>query len=303
MGNWLWVLTGILLCIIFILLFKLFMLKKTAEEIQSQFAEKLKTETNTLISISQSDKTMRKLAEDINVQLRKLREERQRFQRGDTELKTAVTNISHDLRTPLTAICGYMELMENEEKSESVSRYLERIGERIEMLKSLTEELFKYSIAAQMEEMQKEHVDLGRLLEESLVSFYGAIKQNNIEMEVSLAGEKVERTLDSKAVGRIFGNIINNAIKYSDGDLQVWMGNDGTVTFANTAKGLDAVVAARLFDRFYTVETGRNSTGLGLSIAKILTERMGGSIKAQYADDMLMITVCFPENPKDDLSG
>ena len=171
------------------------------------------------------------------------------------------------------------------------------------MLKSLTEELFKYSIAAQMEEMQKEHVDLGRLLEESLVSFYGAIKQNNIEMEVSLAGEKVERTLDSKAVGRIFGNIINNAIKYSDGDLQVWMGNDGTVTFANTAKGLDAVVAARLFDRFYTVETGRNSTGLGLSIAKILTERMGGSIKAQYADDMLMITVCFPENPKDDLSG
>ena len=192
MGNWLWVLTGILLCIIFILLFKLFMLKKTAEEIQSQFAEKLKTETNTLISISHSDKTMRKLAEDINVQLRKLREERQRFQRGDTELKTAVTNISHDLRTPLTAICGYMELMENEEKSESVSRYLERIGERIEMLKSLTEELFKYSIAAQMEEMQKEHVDLGRLLEESLVSFYGAIKQNNIEMEVSLAGEKVE---------------------------------------------------------------------------------------------------------------
>ena len=74
------------------------------------------------------------------------------------------------------------------------------------------------------------------------------------------------------------------------------MGDDGTITFANTAADLDSVSVAKLFDRFYTVETGRNSTGLGLSIAKLLTERMGGRIYAEYKENMLMITVSFPQS-------
>ena len=89
---------------------------------------------------------MRKLANAINKELRKLRTERCRFQQGDFELKNAVTNISHDLRTPLTAICGYLELSEQEEKSESVNRYIEIIKERVDILKQLSEELFRYSV-------------------------------------------------------------------------------------------------------------------------------------------------------------
>ena len=89
------------------------------------------------------------------------------------------------------------------------------------------------------------------------------------------------------AINRIFSNIISNALKYSDGDLSVVMDKNGCVTFSNTAHNLNAVTVSRLFDRFYTVESSRNSTGLGLSIAKLLIERMGGTISAQYAEHKL----------------
>ena len=104
---------------------------------------KLITDSNTLIDISSNDKYMRHLANEINIQLRKLQAERRKFQKGDLELKNAVTNISHDLRTPLTAIYGYLDLLEQEEKSETVNRYIAVIRNRTKMLKQLMQ--FKYS--------------------------------------------------------------------------------------------------------------------------------------------------------------
>ena len=109
----------------------------------------------------------------------------------------------------------------------------------------------------------------------------------------NLTEEPVWRQLDAGAVNRIFSNIISNALKYSDGDLSVVMEPDGSITFSNTSQALNTVAVGKLFDRFYTVETSRNSTGLGLSIAKILTERMGGSISANYFDEKLYITITF----------
>lgn len=296
MSIGLWALVGLLTCIILLLGFRLFSIKKTAKEIEREFAQRLMTETNTLIDVPYRDKTMRNLADGINHQLRKLREERHKFQQGDSELKNAVTNISHDLRTPLTAICGYLDLLKEEEKSEAAARYLEQIEDRTEALKQLTEELFKYSVIASTDEIAPASIDLRQALEESLLSFYGVIKQKGLDTEISITEKKVERFLDPQGLSRVFSNIINNAIKYSDGDFQVWMGEDGTITFANTAADLDSVSVAKLFDRFYTVETGRNSTGLGLSIAKLLTERMGGRIYAEYKENMLMITVSFPQS-------
>lgn len=296
MSIGLWAFVGLLTCIILLLGFRLFSIKKTAKEIEREFAQRLMTETNTLIDVPYRDKTMRNLADGINHQLRKLREERHKFQQGDSELKNAVTNISHDLRTPLTAICGYLDLLKEEEKSEAAARYLEQIEDRTEALKQLTEELFKYSVIASTDEIAPTSIDLRQALEESLLSFYGAIKQKGLDTEISITEKKVERFLDPQGLSRVFSNIINNAIKYSDGDFQVWMGEDGTITFANTAADLDAVSVAKLFDRFYTIETGRNSTGLGLSIAKLLTERMGGRIYAEYKENMLMITVSFPQS-------
>ena len=107
--------------------------RKSIDEIHTEFQERLSSDTNTLIDISSSDPHLRKLASEINIQLRLLRKERHRYQQGDLELKEAITNISHDLRTPLTAINGYLDLLEREEKSETVHCYLSQIQNRTDV--------------------------------------------------------------------------------------------------------------------------------------------------------------------------
>lgn len=293
MEIWLPVICGILAAIICVLFIKIYLMKKSVREIEEKLSEKLQTETNTLIDISSRDEDLRKLADTLNVELRRLREERWRFKQGDKELKDAVTNISHDLRTPLTAVCGYLDLLKKEEKSETAAGYLNIIENRTQVMRELTEELFDYSLLSSAEEEKKESVCLNAALEESIASFYGAIRQSGIEPEISITERRIERNLDAMALTRIFGNIINNAMKYSDGDFKVELKEDGTIIFSNSAKNLNSVAAERLFDRFYTVETGRNSTGLGLSISKLLTERMGGKIRAEYQEGRLIIFVVF----------
>lgn len=103
--------------------------------------------------------------------------------------------------------------------------------------------------------------------------------------------EQVICLADSEALSRVLSNILNNAAKYSDGDLFVSLSNDGEISFENSTKGLDSVQTEKLFDRFYTVKNARGSTGLGLSIAKTLTERMGGRIDASYRDGRLSILI------------
>lgn len=295
MEFWLLVVIGILTIFIFILLVKLFLIQKTAREIEAQFAERLMTETNTLIDISYQDKTMRRLAERLNAELRKLRKERHRFQQGDLELKSAVTNISHDLRTPLTAISGYLDLLDHVEKSETVERYIEVIRNRTEVLKHLTEELFSYSVITSPEyDNSVEAVAVNSVLEESILGFYAALQERNITPNISMTENKVIREVNKAALSRIFSNLINNAIKYSDGDLNITLTDSGKITFSNMASDLSGVDVERLFDRFYTVENARKSTGLGLSISRILIERMKGTISARYENGKLSICIQLP---------
>ncbi len=284
---------GILLVIIFALCAKVYFLRRAAREIAEGFRDRLASDTNTLIDISTRDPYMRQLASEINSQLRLLRREHHRYQQGDQELKTAVTNISHDLRTPLTAICGYLDLLDREEKSEPVQRYLSQIAGRTEALKALTEELFRYSVISSSQELKPERLDVKRVLEESLLSFYALMREKKIQPQIDFPEEPVWRELDAGALSRIFANIISNALKYSDGDFSVSMATDGTVVFSNSARELNAVTTGKLFDRFYTVEASRNSSGLGLSIAKLLTEQMGGRITARYQDQKLYMELRF----------
>ena len=296
MEMWLWVSLGMMSVIIVLLLLKIYALHKAAKEIEGAFADRLTTDTNTLIDISSVDRTMRRLADSINIQLRRLRKERHRFVQGDLELKNAVTNISHDLRTPLTAICGYLDLLEEEKMTEKAERYISIIRNRAELLSQLTEELFRYSIIVSSENNQKsEPVNVGSVLEESVASFYTALKERKIVPNIQLTEEKVIRTLDRSALSRVFSNLLNNVIKYSDGDLDITLSKTGTIIFTNTASGLNEVQAGRLFDRFYTVEAARKSTGLGLTIARTLMEQMGGAISAEYGNDKLSITIVLPE--------
>ena len=290
-----WIICGVLAVVVVILAIKIRILQKSMDEICFCLSEHLSSDTNQLITVSSSDKHVRHLASEIARQLAELRRQRRQYINGDRELKEAVTNISHDLRTPLTAICGYLEMLEAEEMTDNARRYVEQISNRTEALKSLTEELFRYSVISSVSDLNYEKVNVGGVLEDTLISFYGAFEQKNITPNISIPDKLIVRSLDKSALLRIFGNIINNAVKYSDGDFAVTMNENGEITFTNTASALSAVDVARLFDRFYTVDSARKSTGLGLSIAKLLTERMGGNLSADYQSALLTIRLSFSD--------
>ena len=274
---------------------KVLSMRRGARQIVRELSEKLSEDTNTLISLSTSDREMRRLAAALNRQLRTLRTQRLRYRQGDQELKDAITNVSHDLRTPLTAICGYLELMEREEKSEAAGRYLGYIAERTEAMKALTEELFRYSVVlSTAEELTLTPVDLNAAVEEAAAGFYAALTARGIEPVISLPEQRVVRSLDRAALSRVLSNLFSNALKYSDGDLSVTLSEAGQIAFSNAAAGLDPVQVGRLFDRFFSLEAARSSTGLGLAIARTLVERMGGTIAAGYEDGRLTVTVVFP---------
>ncbi len=270
-------------------------LRRTMEDIGDRLETWLDEDSNTLLTLTASrDPYARRLLRRLNDQLRLLRQQRRRWQQGDRELKEAVTNVAHDLRTPLTALCGYLELLGRTEHDPDTARYLAQIQNRVEAMKQLTEELFRYSVLTAAPPLEREPVVLNRVLEESLLAHYGAFTRRGITPVLSLTDTPVRRELDPTALRRILDNLFSNALKYSQGDLAVTLTAEGEITVSNTAPALDPVSVGRLFDRFYTVETGRRSTGLGLSIARLLTEAMGGEIQARWQEGCLTMHLKFP---------
>ena len=292
MGVWLLVI--VLSLGVLALSAKLLLMRRDLHVLAADLHDHLHTDSNTLLTSDSRDPALRAVAATLNDELTELRRQRLRYENGDRELKQAVTNISHDLRTPLTAINGYLDLLEGEEKSTAAARYLSLIENRTDAMTRLTEELFRYSvILAEEEPLAHEPVVLNDALAESLASFYGALTSRGITPQIKICDTRVTRLLDKDALARVLANILNNALKYSDGDLAVQLDEDGTLYFSNHAAALDEVSTAQLFDRFFTVENARHSTGLGLSIAKSLTEQMHGEISAAYSDSLLTITLRF----------
>lgn len=292
---WLSVLCAVLFIIVIVLALKIVMMHRALVEICREVEMRIHTDTNTLISVSSTDRYIRRHAAQLNEQLRGLRKERRELQNGNVELKDAMTGISHDLRTPLTAILGYLDLLEKQDKSEPMARYLSYIQNRAEVMRMLTEELFQYSVlATQPDQVVAEPVALNSALEESIAAFYTSFKERGITPNVAMPEEAVIRTLDRAALMRVFGNVLGNALKYSGGDLEITLSPAGEIVFSNIAPGLDEVQTGKLFNRFYTVNTAKNSTGLGLAISRTLVERMNGTIAARYTEGRLSIAIVFP---------
>ena len=140
-------------------------------------------------------------------------------------------------------------------------------------------------------ERKPEEVSVGEVLEESLAAFYSTLTEHGIEPEIEIPENKVIRMTDRFALSRVFANLLQNAVRYSDGDLKVTLAESGEIVFSNRAAGLGEVGVMRLFDRYYTVDSARKTTGLGLSITQELVEGMGGTVEAAYSDGRLVITV------------
>ena len=283
------------LIIIVFLTMKIIAMRLSLKELREDFEERSKIHTNTLLTVSSRDRRVRELASSMNETLVKLRDSYNRYENGDQEIKKAITNISHDLRTPLTAISGYLELAQRQEKSPEMEKYLNIIEGRTRHMKKLTEELFEYSLMSGGEITEdKQDVNVNRILEDCIMNYYPSLKARGITPEIDITDEKIVRSLYPTYVERILNNLVSNALKYSDGDLEIKLSDDGILRVANSSKKLSNVEVNKLFDRFFTVETGsRNSTGLGLSIVKLFAERMDLSLDAKYENGKIAIEVGF----------
>lgn len=294
MESWLYITIIILIFILTILIVKVLLFKKSIKKISADLTKILKSDTNNLLTIATGDKEIANLANTLNIELRNLRKQRLQYENGNLELKRNITNISHDIRTPLTAISGYLELIkENKQKQEEYIKIVER---KTNDLINLTEQLFDFSKTMDNKpNMKKERICINELLEESLANFYVVFKEKNIIPEVEITDKKNYKFVDRDAITRVFENILSNVIKYSNGNFKVKLEVNGKIIFSNKATSLDAITVEKIFDRYYTVENAKKSTGLGLSIAKQLVELNGGEITGKYENGMLIIEVELDE--------
>lgn len=269
-------------------------MKNEINNIGKSISSIINTDTNNLITISTNDSELKKLANMLNKSLKELRQLELEYKNGNQELKSSITNISHDLRTPLTAIRGYLDLMDNNNLTEKQIKYLKIIDSKVNDLTELTEQLFDFSKSIDIQnEIKKENICINDILEDSLASFYSLFKEHNITSNIDICKDKVIRLLNENMLKRIFENIISNAIKYSERDFKVKMFDDGTIEFSNKTDKLDQVSLEKIFDRYYTVRNAKKSNGIGLSIAKQLVNLSDGKITAKYENGYLIIQVKF----------
>lgn len=282
--------------VIILLILKILEMKKSIREMEERFTDILKLDTNSLITISSGDKDLRKLGKIINENLKTLRKLEIEYEQGNQELKSSITNISHDLRTPLTAIRGYLDLIDHKNLTKKQKDYLEYIDIKVKDLISLTEQLFDFSKGIdQNKDMKKEDVNLNQVLEEVICSSYELFKKNKVEPKIYITDKPIVKKLNKEMLKRILENILSNAIKYSEENFIIRLKDDEVIEFSNKTTVLDKISAEKIFDRYYTVENAKKSAGIGLSIAKQLVELNQGKIKATYEKSILKITIIFKE--------
>lgn len=216
----------------------------------------------------------------------------------EEELRQSIANMSHDLRTPLTSIMGYMQLMRsNETTEEEKEEYFEVVEKRTKSLQNLISSFYNLSRLQNNEyKFNYKKLSLSTILCDNIALYYNDFVNNNIEPVIEV-DENVNNIIsDEGAVNRIFSNLIGNMIKHGQGEMKIILKNEGKYIlseFINFAPNLDDNVASKLFDRFYTADKSRSdrNTGLGLSITKAFVEELGNEIDAKLIKNNLCISI------------
>lgn len=284
----------ITLIICLYLVIKIIIIKSELRNIESKLTTIINSDTNNLLTISSNDKDLIRLTKNLNKNLKYLRKLELEYINGNSELKESITNISHDLRTPLTAIRGYIDLINVENLQPKQKEYFNYIDEKTKDLIELTEQLFDFTKSLEnYNDLNKKDICLNSFLENIIGSYYAIFKSKNIEPKINITRNKIIKKLDENMLSRIFENIISNSLKYSDGDFNLTLNENGLITISNKSSSLDKTSIKKIFNRYFTVENARKKGGVGLSIAKQLVELNGGTIKVEYKNKVLIISVYF----------
>lgn len=286
------------LCLVFgimtvISLISLFIFLGDIKDMLKQIDYKNKTNSHFEISTQSSLPSIKKLQLEINELYENINEVEERASKKEKEMRTLMSGISHDIRTPLTSIKGYLKLIEEADDDQERKKYYDIVEYRLDTLGSMLEDLFVHSKISDSEyELKKESVEIFPIICKVVASFYDDFEKKNIEPIIHFSNEHLRVTANQDMLIRMIHNLVNNVLKHGCDDFEI-KEIDNKIFFINKVQNCEQIEVDRLFDRFYQADLSRhqNSTGLGLSIVKQIAEIHGWSINACIEDNKLTIMI------------
>jgi signal transduction histidine kinase len=278
------------------LLFLFIIQKREIKNITRQLKAIRSKDTNELVHSMYGSRTADKLINETNEMLKEVRRNRVDYSKKSHALEQMMTNISHDLRTPLTSAMGYINLINGSELSEEEkSREIAIVEQRLARLEELINSFFELSkIISRDKAPDLERLNLTSVLEECIVHYFDDYCGQGREIVFNCSARKIEILSNKNMLMRIFDNLIGNAYKHGTGNLTVSVDNRNGIKISFENGICDSEIDIdRIFDEFYTTDISRTkgNTGLGLAIAKQFTQMLGGDISAEYRDDKFIVTV------------
>ena len=280
----------LLICFIFILAFSLFSIIRTIRNINKQIKQQRK------IRVSLSNRDIEELAYAINQKDNLHKKLQVQIKQEEEQLKQSISNISHDLRTPLTSIQGYLTLLQECEDKQEQGQCIKIIKAKTDYLTDLVQEFYDLSVIENEQvDVECERVDINRIVTDCLIEKY--YEFGEIQPTIQTENTPVWIYGNNLICKRIIENLIVNALRYSDNYIEVSINQKGVFTIKNSTKSLDDIDVNLLFNKFYTVDKSRTkgSSGLGLYIVKELLKKIDGKIEnVSYEKNILSISICFP---------
>lgn len=289
----------ILVIIILFLACYLFFMKMELRRIKKELDLVLSRKTNGLVHTEFTSKEIHDLVECINTHLTEIKSKESKLERKNANFVKMIRNISHDLRTPLTSSLGYVSLMlESDVTEQEKIKNLKIVEERLKRLSELIDSFFEFSkILSNDQIIELDEINLVAVIEKAISNHYEDFSKDNRMIDFKTNKRKIKIKSNEVMLVRVFDNLIRNAYKHSDGnlDIEINQNNDKVkINFINDLLYNDLDVD-RIFDEFYTVDISRTkgNTGLGLAIAKEFVEQLKGKIKADKKNNKLIITITF----------
>ncbi len=259
-------------------------------------------EENRILHISFPDKEAESFLEAVNAYILVTRKEKITYRNRERELRAQIENISHDLRTPLTAIIGYLELLDVSGMDEENLEMVKNISGKARSLQRLIGNFYDLSrLELNDYRLQPERLDVSRFAREIALTFYQQFEERGLAVQLTdISAEAMFICADTGAMERIFSNMFQNALRYAKSYFCLRVFRDGgkiCLSFENDTDALRAEDVEHLFERFYMTQKSRTTegSGLGLTISKLLAEAMGGSAEASLEQGVLRIRYCFEE--------
>ncbi|SHJ15996.1 Signal transduction histidine kinase [Clostridium cavendishii DSM 21758] len=293
--NLLAIILTIILIIIFyiIMILKLFSYKKQIRNITTQIKEFKERKTNKIISTEIYDKDIDELCSEINEYLLLYKKNEQEKIIFENTLKQGTANISHDLRTPLTSIIGYLRLLKNNEIDKEEA--LEILTTKSNKLKILIDDFFELaSIESDDYELDIKKLNLTNIVRDETLSLYEAFNAKEINPIINILDKPLFIMGDIESLERIIGNLLSNALKYAEKEVSITLktsNNKAILEISNICKNIVEEDVLHMFDRFYMADKVRKGegVGLGLSIVKSLIDKLDGTITSELKENKLSI--------------